>query len=117
MTGARGALRNVVCAAALLLGACKTSTTLPDLPKDVPDAWRNVPKTEMPPGPAPDLAHWWHAFNDEGLNRLVERALAQNLTLQQAQLRLVAARALQHKSGTQFDPQLSFHTYAQPDPN
>jgi len=85
--------------AALLLAACATSTPLPQLPNDVPAAFRNGPK-EQPPQPAPDLQNWWHAFGDEHLNRLIERALAQNLTLQQAQLRLVAARALHHKSGT-----------------
>jgi NodT family efflux transporter outer membrane factor (OMF) lipoprotein len=104
------------CTAALLLAACATSTPLPQLPSDVPAAFRNGPK-EQPSQPAPDLQNWWHTFGDEHLNRLIERALAQNLTLQQAQLRLVAARALHHKSGTQFEPQVSFHTFAQPDPN
>jgi len=104
------------CAAALLLGACATNTSLPELPRDGPATFRNAPG-EQPPGPMPDLQNWWHAFNDEQLNRLIERALAQNLTLQQARLRLVAARALHHKSGTQFEPQVSFHTFAQPDPN
>jgi NodT family efflux transporter outer membrane factor (OMF) lipoprotein len=113
-------VRNAVVGAivSVLLGACSVSTPLPDLPKDAPAAWRNAPaESGLPPGPAPDLEHWWHTFGDEQLNRLIERALAQNLTLQQAQLRLVAARALQHKSTTQFDPQVSFHTFAQPDPN
>jgi len=104
-------------ACALLLGACAISTPLPDLAKNAPAAFRNAPQTQGPPGPVPDLEHWWHAFDDAQLDRLIERALAQNLTLQQARLRLVAARALQHKSGTQFKPQVSFHTFAQPDPN
>jgi len=116
MPGAFGLHRLVVCAAALLLGACATTTPLPELPRDAPAAFRNAPK-QQPPQPAPDLQNWWHAFGDEHLNRLIDRALAQNLTLQQAQLRLVAARALHHKSGTQFEPQVSFHTFAQPDPN
>jgi outer membrane protein TolC len=47
---------------------------------------------------------------------LIERALKQNLTLQQATLRLRGARALQHRSGTQFMPQLNFHTFSEPDP-
>jgi len=102
---------------ALLLGACAISTPLPDLAKNPPTAFRNAPQTQAAPSPTPDLEHWWHAFNDPRLDRLIENALAQNLTLQQAQLRLVAARALQHKSGTQFKPQVSFHTFAQPDPN
>ena len=117
MRRGRDAHRYVVFTAALLLGACATTTSLPDLPRDAPATFRNAPKSAAPPSPAPDLEHWWRAFNDEHLDRLIERALAQNLTLQQARLRLVAARALQHKSGTQFEPQVSFHTFAQPDPN
>jgi NodT family efflux transporter outer membrane factor (OMF) lipoprotein len=113
----RGAHKFFLGAAALLLGACATTTHLPELPKDAPATWRNAPKTDVPPGPTTDLEHWWIAFNDEHLNHLIARALDQNLTLQQASLRLVAARALQHKSGTQFAPQVSFHTFAQPDPN
>jgi len=110
--------RLAVCAGtALLLDACAVSTPLPDLPKNAPAAFRNAPQTQAPPTPAPDLEHWWHAFNDPQLDQLIEHALAQNLTLQQARLRLIAARALQHKSGTQFKPQVSFHTFAQPDPN
>lgn len=117
MPGTRGLRHHLAaCAAALLLGACATTTSLPELSSDVPTAFRHAPK-QQPSQPAPDLQNWWHAFGDEHLNRLVERALAQNLTLQQAQLRLVAARALHHKSGTQFEPQVSFHTFAQPDPN
>jgi NodT family efflux transporter outer membrane factor (OMF) lipoprotein len=112
----RSARTGFCVAVALLLGACATSTPLPELPSDVPNTFRNGP-SEQPAQPAPDLQNWWHAFGDEHLNRLIERALAQNLTLQQAQLRLLAARALHHKSGTQFEPQLSFHTFAQPDPN
>lgn len=106
----------VGCVAALLLGACAMTTPLPELSSDVPAAFRNAPN-EKSPQPAPDLQNWWRAFGDEHLNRLIERALAQNLTLQQARLRLVAARALRHKSGTPFKPQVSFHTFAQPDPN
>jgi NodT family efflux transporter outer membrane factor (OMF) lipoprotein len=110
--------RLVLCTAtALLLGACAVSTPLPDLPKDAPIAFRNAPQTQAPPSSGPDLEHWWHAFHDEPLERLIGRALRQNLTLQQATLRLVGARALQHKAGTQFEPQVSFHTFAQPDPN
>ncbi len=101
----------------MLLAACATHTSLPPLRKDVPAQWRNTAATSgLPPGPTPNLDSWWHAFDDAQLNHLVERALAQNLGLQQAQLRLRAARALQHRAGTQFTPQLSFHTFSEPDP-
>lgn len=103
--------------AATLLAGCAPTTELPQLRKDVPAAWRNaVGKTDLPPDPTPNLDSWWRTFDDASLDRLIERALAQNLTLQQAQLRMRGARALQHRANTQFMPQLSFHTFSQPDP-
>lgn len=40
-----------------------------------------------------DLVNWWRSFDDPLLASLVERALAQNLDLQQASARVVQARA------------------------
>lgn len=40
-----------------------------------------------------DLVSWWRSFDDPLLARLVERALAQNLDLQQASARVAQARA------------------------
>jgi NodT family efflux transporter outer membrane factor (OMF) lipoprotein len=40
-----------------------------------------------------ELVDWWKSFNDPLLASLVERALAQNLDLQQARARVVQARA------------------------
>lgn len=104
---------------ALGLAACvPTSVSLPTLPDKVPEKWRASPATsDVALGPAPDLQSWWRAFGDPTLDRLIERALAQNLTVAQAQLRLRGARAMQHRSSTQFEPQVSFHTFAEPDPN
>lgn len=99
-----------------LLSACALDTPLPDLHADMPARWHNAATESSRLGPAPDLDSWWHAFNDAQLDTLIERALQQNLTLQQATLRLRGARALQHRSGTQFMPQLNFHTFSQPDP-
>lgn len=103
-------------ATCVALAACALSTPLPDLHANLPDRWRNVAADNARLGPAPDLDSWWHAFNDAQLDALIQRALQQNLTLQQATLRLRGARALQHRSGTQFMPQLNFHTFSQPDP-
>jgi outer membrane protein TolC len=45
-------------------------------------------------GAAPaDLVSWWKSFDDPLLSSLVERALAQNLDLQQAVARVAQARA------------------------
>lgn len=108
----------VICStlAIALLAGCSPQTPLPQLRKEVPAAWRNAAPPGNVPGPAPNLDSWWHAFHDTRLDVLVDKALAQNLDLQQAQLRLRAARAAQHRSGTQFKPQLNFHTFSQPDP-
>jgi NodT family efflux transporter outer membrane factor (OMF) lipoprotein len=40
-----------------------------------------------------DMAEWWRSFADPALTALVERALAQNLDLQQARARVMQARA------------------------
>ena len=112
----RAAATGICAALALLLSACATNTPLPDLHADTPAQWRNAPAATEKLGPAPDLDSWWHAFNDAQLDALIQRALAQNLTVQQASLRLRGARALQHRSGTQFKPQVNFHTFLQPDP-
>jgi outer membrane protein TolC len=40
------------------------------------------------------IVRWWHTFHDPVLNRLVERAYAQNLDIQSAGLRIAQARAV-----------------------
>ena len=109
----RLALAGAVC---MTLAACALHTPLPELHADLPSHWHNAPTDAEKLGPAPNLDTWWHAFDDAQLNALIERALAQNLTLQQAQQRLRGSRALQHRSDTQFKPQLTFHTFSEPDP-
>ncbi|TXC68062.1 efflux transporter outer membrane subunit [Sphingomonas ginsenosidivorax] len=42
---------------------------------------------------AVDMVRWWQSFGDPTLTGLVEQALAQNLDLRQAQVRVVQARA------------------------
>jgi NodT family efflux transporter outer membrane factor (OMF) lipoprotein len=105
-----------IMAIVLLLIGCAAPVTLPTLPQDVAADWRAAP-ADPSLGQAPNLDSWWHAFNDPALDALIERARTQNLTIAQAQLRLRGARALQHRSATQYEPQVSFHTFAEPDPN
>ncbi|WP_201352612.1 TolC family protein [Hydrogenimonas urashimensis] len=40
-----------------------------------------------------DLADWWNIYEDETLDRLIDKALSQNLDLQTAGLRILQARA------------------------
>ncbi|HKE49072.1 MAG TPA: efflux transporter outer membrane subunit [Rhodanobacteraceae bacterium] len=103
-------------ALACLLAAC-AAAPVPTAPDDAPAAWRHRPADEAALGPAPDLRGWWHAFGDTELDRLVERALAGNLMLQQARQRIVAARAMAGRSSTEFKPEVGAHTLAEPAPD
>lgn len=56
----------------------------------LPAAWRNAPP---PTQSAADLEAWWASFGDPELTRIVERARAQNLDLEQARARILQSRA------------------------
>jgi len=53
---------------------------------------------------AVDLVNWWRSFDDPLLASLVERALAQNLDLQQASARVVQARAALRNANAELLP-------------
>lgn len=96
-----------------VLGAC-VSVTVPKLPTDdLPAQWRNAPP-EL--GAKPDLTGWWKHFDDPELDALVDQALHDNLDVQQAALKLRAARALEGASAAAFRPHLGFQTIEQPNP-
>ena len=88
------AARRMVLPAAAL---CVTATGCASLRAPVADP--KVPfAPEPPPAPAAratgtPAADWWTSFGDPALDRVVERALAGNLTLQQAAARLAGAAA------------------------
>jgi multidrug efflux system outer membrane protein len=88
---------------------------LPALNQETPAAWEH--QAIDAGAPAPDLRGWWKAFNDPELDRLVETALADNLTVRQAALRIDASRALARNTNTEFLPQLSAHTFSEPAPD
>lgn len=50
-------------------------------------------EARLGPANAADMVSWWRTFGDPVLTGLVERALAQNLDLQQARARVMQARA------------------------
>jgi len=103
-------------ATGLLLSGCAT-TRLPDLRQpDAATAWRNAPQA-ADAAPAPDLRSWWKAFNDAELDRLIEQALRDNLTIRQAVARIEGARALAEHAYAGFLPQIGAHTYAEPTPD
>lgn len=100
-------------AASAWLAAC-AGVAVPPLPRgDLPAAWRNA---ETSRAPAPDLRSWWKAYHDPALDALVTNALRGSLDVQQATLRLRAARALASASGAPYKPQLDFRTLSTPTP-
>jgi NodT family efflux transporter outer membrane factor (OMF) lipoprotein len=54
--------------------------------------------------PAPKLDSWWTGFNDPMLEKIVQRALDQNLSLQAALARVAQARAAAQAAGAQLLP-------------
>jgi len=108
--------RNPVCtliamALGVALGGC-VSVQLPKLPSgDLPAQWHNA-SSQL--GPTPDLTGWWKQFGDPELDALVQNALHDNLDVQQAALKLRAARALEDAASTTYKPRLAFNTLEQP---
>ncbi len=84
-------------------GGCRVGPDYAPPNADVPDAWLDF-KAGASGRPDED-ARWWTRFGDQTLDALVERAIAQNLTLRQAGLRVLQARALRGIAVGQFFPQ------------
>jgi NodT family efflux transporter outer membrane factor (OMF) lipoprotein len=81
--------------AALILSGC--AAVGPDYQKPtvpVPKNWQS-PIVNASPSNVDEsgLARWWREFHDPVLDRLIERALANNKNLKQAEARLLEARA------------------------
>jgi NodT family efflux transporter outer membrane factor (OMF) lipoprotein len=53
-----------------------------------------------------DLASWWRGFSDPELDKLVNRAIAQNLDVQTAAARIIEARARERAAGAAALPQV-----------
>ena len=79
---------------AVLVSGC---TTLgPDFlrPKtDVEQEWMEAASSEFKPVEPADDGRWWTVFGDPVLDRLIEVAYQQNLTLKTAGVRILEARA------------------------
>lgn len=58
-----------------------------------PDTTPPQPSDSRPVSASTDLRRWWATFHDDALTSLVDRALANNLDLRQAELRVRQARA------------------------
>jgi NodT family efflux transporter outer membrane factor (OMF) lipoprotein len=81
--------------AAALLAGCSVGPDYVRPSVAMPAAFMGEPAVAAYAGQATnvDLVNWWRSFDDPLLASLVERALAQNLDLEQARARVVQARA------------------------
>ena len=99
MTSPRMLARTVcVLAAALLAAGCAVG---PDYHR--PELKLTSAYVDAPSGPV-TADGWWAAFGDPELTRVVERAQAQNLDLEQARARLVQSRAAARAAGAALLP-------------
>jgi multidrug efflux system outer membrane protein len=106
--------RSLLLTMAVLVEGCSVQTPLPNLPDQTPAVWRNLDPATA--GLQPDLKQWWRTFGDPTLDVLVQDALHDNLGVGVAELRLRAARRLQHRARTEFWPNLNFRLYEETAP-
>lgn len=90
----------------LAVSGCATAPAYvaPSLP--TPSGYMAGPSIEVrgAPGNSVDLVKWWNSFGDPLLTSLVERAIAQNLDLQEAEARVMQARAALRHAGADLLP-------------
>jgi multidrug efflux system outer membrane protein len=86
---------------AALLSAC-ASPVMPPESKMPVERYVNAQTAE----PASVIEQWWTQYQDPLLNRLVERAVSENLDLQMALARIDAGRALRNIAGASGSPQV-----------
>jgi len=93
-------------AALAILSACTVGPDYQPPKMDMPGRWTEpLPKAEE--HSRETLARWWRGFHDARLNALVERALRENLDIQAAEARLLAARAQRSAAAAQRWPHLN----------
>ncbi len=90
-------------AASIGIGGCRVGPDYVRPRADVSEAWLEVKSPTALR--ADENAQWWSEFEDPVMNSLVDKALAQNLSLRQAGLRVIEARALRGIAVGEFFPQ------------
>ncbi|MDR5761252.1 efflux transporter outer membrane subunit [Caballeronia sp. LZ035] len=106
---------------ALLLGACAVGPDFKAPTADAPANWNDMQRAQnapndprVPHADAPSVAQtsadpdplWWKQFHDPMLDSLIERAVAGNLDLQAAVLRIAEAREQSIAAGAAGLPQI-----------
>ncbi|WP_434135284.1 efflux transporter outer membrane subunit [Pseudomonas luteola] len=98
------------CSLALTVLAGCSQIDAPALPQTLPGQWQQQVAQPASAAPTVDLHGWWKSFNDPVLDKLVARAVSDNLTLAQASSRLKQAHALTRQTDANYLPQLSLAT-------
>ncbi len=83
----------------LCLASCSTIEPIVATSPDLPASYAQADL-----GPKRDIGSWWRHFRDPVLDRLVEQARSQNLSIAQAKARLVAGRTQSGATASQFLP-------------
>jgi NodT family efflux transporter outer membrane factor (OMF) lipoprotein len=103
----RAALLNVLLGM-LFLAGCAVGPDYRTPEPPTADEWHSLPTdgVRAESADAPSLAAWWEAFDDPILSNLIERAIADNKTVQQARARVVEARARRGAAAGSFLPSI-----------
>lgn len=84
----------LICFLMLIVTGCMVGPNFHSPKTSAPSAWFGpTPQMSFDAARQAELVHWWTTFNDPTLTSLVERAVVSNLDLQQAQARILQARA------------------------
>lgn len=94
---------------AVFLGGCAVGPNYREPDAVNPDEWHFAPESGTRTGAAEieSLAAWWESLNDPILSSLIERAVAENKTVQQARARVVEARARRGATAGGFLPSIN----------
>lgn len=95
----------MVAAMALLAGCAQQPPQRAAGMPELPAGYLHACAVQSRPAAVAAPQVWWQGFQDATLTRLVERALLANLSIEQAQARLLVARAHDITAAAAFEPQ------------
>jgi outer membrane protein, multidrug efflux system len=85
--------RYMLCFCVVTISGCVVGPNYQPPQANVPPAWTGTIASTGNTSAQTNLVKWWTAFNDPNLTSLIDRAIKSNLDLQQAEARLLQARA------------------------
>lgn len=74
---------------------------------DMPASWKQQEPAKPAPAAPENKSTWWKDFGDDDLNKLVERALANNEDLKTAATRIVEVRGLRESAAGALYPEIN----------